>query len=88
MPEYLPRYSAEQARRHQVRPGLTGLAQVRGRNGLDWPERLALDVWYVDHRSLRVDLSILLQTVSAVLRRHGVTAAGHATMPEFQGARK
>jgi len=88
LPEYLPRYSAEQARRHQVRPGLTGLAQVRGRNGLDWPERLALDVWYVDHRSLRVDLSILLQTVSAVLRRHGVIAAGHATMPEFQGARK
>lgn len=86
LPEYLPRYSAEQARRHDVRPGLTGLAQVRGRNGLDWPERLALDVWYVDHRSLRLDLAILGATAAAVLRRDGVSAAGHATMSEFQGA--
>jgi lipopolysaccharide/colanic/teichoic acid biosynthesis glycosyltransferase len=88
LPEYLPRYSAEQARRHEVRPGLTGLAQVRGRNDLDWPERLALDVWYVDHRSFGLDLSILLQTACAVFRRHGVSATGHATMPEFQGAGK
>jgi lipopolysaccharide/colanic/teichoic acid biosynthesis glycosyltransferase len=86
LPEYLPRYTPEQARRHAVRPGLTGLAQVRGRNGLDWPERLALDVWYVDHRSLRLDATILLQTLAAVLRHDGVTATGHATMPEFQGA--
>jgi lipopolysaccharide/colanic/teichoic acid biosynthesis glycosyltransferase len=86
LPEYLPRYSAEQARRHEVRPGLTGLAQIRGRNGLPWPERLALDVWYVDHRSLRLDLAILLATAAAVVRRDGVSAAGHATMPEFQGA--
>jgi lipopolysaccharide/colanic/teichoic acid biosynthesis glycosyltransferase len=88
LPEYLPRYSAAQARRHEVRPGLTGLAQVRGRNGLDWPDRLALDVWYVDHRSLSLDLSILLQTAAAVFRRDGVSARGHATMPEFQGAGK
>jgi lipopolysaccharide/colanic/teichoic acid biosynthesis glycosyltransferase len=85
LPEYLPRYSAEQARRHDVRPGLTGLAQIRGRNGLDWPERLALDVWYVDHQSLRLDLAILGATAAAVVRRDGVSAAGHATMPEFQG---
>jgi lipopolysaccharide/colanic/teichoic acid biosynthesis glycosyltransferase len=85
LPEYLPRYSAEQARRHDVRPGLTGLAQIRGRNGLDWPERLALDVWYVDHPSLRLDLAILGATAAAVVRRDGVSAAGHATMPEFQG---
>jgi lipopolysaccharide/colanic/teichoic acid biosynthesis glycosyltransferase len=88
LPEYLPRYSAEQARRHAVLPGLTGLAQVRGRNGLDWADRLALDVWYVDHRSLRGDLAILFATVAAVFRRDGVSAAGHATMPEFQGAPK
>jgi lipopolysaccharide/colanic/teichoic acid biosynthesis glycosyltransferase len=88
LPEYLPRYSPEQARRHAVRPGLTGLAQVRGRNGLDWPERLALDVWYVDHQSLRLDVAILVATATAVFRRDGVSAAGHATMPEFQGAPK
>ncbi len=88
LPEYLPRYTPEQARRHDVRPGLTGLAQIRGRNALDWPERLALDVWYVDHRSLALDLSILLQTLRAVARRDGIAAARHATMPEFQGAQR
>ncbi|MCC6765090.1 MAG: sugar transferase [Deltaproteobacteria bacterium] len=88
LPEYLPRYTPEQARRHDVRPGLTGLAQVRGRNALDWPERLALDVWYVDHQSLALDLSILLRTLLAVLRRDGIAAADHATMPEFQGVRR
>ena len=86
LPEYLPRYSREQARRHEVRPGLTGLAQIKGRNGLGWPERLTLDVWYVDHRSLRLDAKILCATALAVLRRDGVSADGHATMPEFQGA--
>jgi lipopolysaccharide/colanic/teichoic acid biosynthesis glycosyltransferase len=85
LPKYLPLYSAEQARRHEVRPGITGLAQVRGRNALSWEERLALDVWYVDNRSIRLDLEILLQTVLAVIRREGISAEGSATMPEFTG---
>lgn len=83
--EYLGRYTPEQARRHDVRPGITGWAQVHGRNGLGWDERLALDVWYVDHVSLALDLRILLATVGVVLRRKGVSAEGHATMPEFAG---
>ncbi|MFG2009518.1 sugar transferase [Micromonospora sp. NPDC048868] len=83
--EYLPRYSPTQARRHEVRPGVTGLAQVRGRNSLGWEEKLDLDVWYVDHRSLRLDLSILAATVRTVLRREGISAAGSATAPEFLG---
>jgi lipopolysaccharide/colanic/teichoic acid biosynthesis glycosyltransferase len=83
---YLPRYSPVQARRHEVRPGLTGLAQVSGRNALGWDERLALDVEYVDSRSMRLDLSILARTVAAVLRGDGVTAEGEATMPEFLGS--
>lgn len=83
---YLPRYSPEQARRHEVRPGITGWAQVHGRNATSWEERLALDVWYVDHRSAWLDLTILARTVWLVLRREGVSAAGHATMPEFRGA--
>ena len=82
---YLPRYSPAQARRHEVRPGITGLAQVSGRNALTWNDRLALDVWYVDHRSLGLDCRILVRTVSAVLRRDGISAPGHATMPEFRG---
>jgi lipopolysaccharide/colanic/teichoic acid biosynthesis glycosyltransferase len=81
--EYLPHYSPEQARRHEVKPGITGLAQVRGRNAIGWQERLALDVWYVDHRSLLLDLKILALTVVKVLRREGVTAESHATMPKF-----
>ncbi|WBB69859.1 sugar transferase [Micromonospora sp. WMMD812] len=85
LPEYLDRYSPWQARRHEVRPGVTGLAQVRGRNSLSWEEKLDLDVWYVDSRSPRVDLSILLATVRTVLRREGITAAGAATAPEFLG---
>ncbi len=80
---YLPRYSAHQARRHEVRPGLTGWAQVNGRNATTWDERFDLDVWYVDHRSMRLDLQILWKTVQAVVRRNGVSAEGHATMPEF-----
>ncbi|MEU4640427.1 sugar transferase [Micromonospora sp. NPDC023814] len=83
--EYLPRYSPTQARRHEVRPGVTGLAQIRGRNSLGWGEKLDLDVWYVDHRSLRLDLSILAATVRTVLRREGISAAGSATAPEFLG---
>jgi lipopolysaccharide/colanic/teichoic acid biosynthesis glycosyltransferase len=80
---YLERYTPDQARRHEVRPGITGLAQVRGRNRLDWPRRFAYDVWYVDHRGLGLDLWILARTAIAVLRREGVTAGGSATAPEF-----
>ena len=82
---YLDRYSPEQARRHEVRPGLTGLAQVSGRNATTWDERLALDVEYVDTRSFVLDLRIIGRTVQAVLAREGIAAEGHATMPEFQG---
>ena len=84
--EYLDRYSAEQKRRHDVRPGLTGLAQVRGRNAQTWEERLALDVWYVDHWSLRLDLRIIGRTVLQVLRREGISHGTHATMPPFLGS--
>lgn len=83
--QYLPRYSPVQARRHEVRPGLTGLAQVSGRNALPWDERLRLDVEYVDHRSLGLDFLILLRTLPSVLRRQGITDPGHATVAEFQG---
>jgi len=83
--EYLPLYSAEQARRHEVRPGITGWAQVNGRNALSWPERLALDAWYVDHLSLALDLRILWRTVAQVLARRGISQAGHATMEPFRG---
>ncbi len=85
LPEYLPRYSAEQARRHLVRPGITGLAQVRGRNGLSWEEKFALDVRYVDTHTLTLDLRILWETVGCVLAGRGVSAPGQATMPEFLG---
>lgn len=83
---YLDRYTPEQSRRHEVRPGVTGLAQVRGRNGLSWDDKLALDVEYVDNRSLALDLRILAETVAVVLRRSGVSAAGHVTMSEFRGS--
>ena len=82
---YLDRYSPTQLRRHEVRPGITGLAQVRGRNAISWDERLALDVEYVDTRTLRLDLQILLATVRSVIRREGISANDHATMPEFTG---
>jgi lipopolysaccharide/colanic/teichoic acid biosynthesis glycosyltransferase len=81
--EYLERYNSEQARRHEVRPGITGWAQVNGRNALDWNERFALDVWYVDNRSFLLDAKILLMTVAAVVQREGVSAEGHATMEPF-----
>ena len=86
--EYLERYTPEQARRHQVRPGVTGLAQVKGRNGLSWDEKLALDVDYVDRRSFWLDMHILLGTVGVVLRRRGVSADGEATMTRFLGSDK
>ena len=82
---YLPLYSPEQARRHDVRPGVTGLAQGSGRNSLSWKDRLALDVWYVDHASLSLDLHILGKTVSTILSRKGVSPAHAEIMPEFTG---
>jgi lipopolysaccharide/colanic/teichoic acid biosynthesis glycosyltransferase len=85
LPQYLDRYTPEQARRHEVRPGITGLAQVLGRNGLSWEERFALDVQYVDRHGLGLDVWILYRTIVVVVGRQGVSAAGHATMPEFQG---
>lgn len=83
--EYLPRYSAEQAQRHNVRPGITGLAQVSGRNALAWEERLQLDIDYVANRSLLLDLRILVRTVIAVLGRNGIQAPGHVTAHKFTG---
>ncbi len=82
--EYLERYTPRQARRHEVRPGITGWAQVNGRNALSWEEKFELDVWYVDHRSLWLDLKILVMTVGQVLSGRGVSARGHATMPKFK----
>jgi len=84
--QYLDRYSSEQARRHDVRPGMTGLAQVSGRNGLSWEDKLRLDVQYVDHHSLLGDLKIVFATVRAVVRRDGISAEGESTMPEFLGS--
>ena len=83
--QYLDRYSFEQRRRHEVRPGVTGLAQVSGRNAISWEEKLALDVEYVERRNLALDLRIIARTVAKVVRREGIAAAGAATMPEFQG---
>jgi lipopolysaccharide/colanic/teichoic acid biosynthesis glycosyltransferase len=83
--EYLPLYSPEQARRQEVRPGITGWAQVNGRNAISWADKFALDVWYVDHRSLWLDVQILWRTVRKVLVRDGISAAGEATMPRFEG---
>jgi lipopolysaccharide/colanic/teichoic acid biosynthesis glycosyltransferase len=83
---YLPLYSPEQARRHEARPGITGWAQVNGRNGLSWEEKFKLDVWYVDNRSLWLDIKILWLTMRKVLIREGISAAGEATMPAFSGS--
>lgn len=83
--QYLGRYSPEQARRHEVRPGLTGLAQVSGRNAISWEQKFAHDVDYVDTQSLTLDLRIILRTVVQVLRREGISADGDVTMPEFMG---
>lgn len=83
--EYIPLYSQEQYRRHEVRPGITGWAQINGRNAISWDEKFALDVWYVDNRSLWLDIKILWQTLAAVLSRNDISAAGDATMPKFTG---
>lgn len=84
--EYLPRYSPEQARRHEVRPGITGWAQVNGRNAIAWEEKFKLDVWYVDNQSFWLDLKILFLTVKKVFVREGISAEGEATMPKFTGS--
>jgi len=84
--EYLPLYSERQARRHEVRPGVTGWAQVNGRNASSWEDRFEMDVWYVDNRNFLLDLKILWMTVRTVLRRDGIQAEGHATMPRFRGS--
>lgn len=83
--EYLDRYTPEQMRRHEVKPGITGWAQVNGRNAIDWAERFALDTWYIEHATLWLDLRILLMTIGTAFRQHGIAAASHATMPEFTG---
>jgi lipopolysaccharide/colanic/teichoic acid biosynthesis glycosyltransferase len=83
--EYLPRYDTRQYRRHEVLPGITGWAQVHGRNALPWPQRLELDVWYVDNRSFWLDLKILAMTVHTVLVREGINSPGHATTDPFEG---
>ncbi len=85
---YLERYSPRQARRHEVRPGITGWAQINGRNALTWEEKLEHDVWYVDQLSPAIDAKILLMTLATVVRGRGVSAADHATMPEFRGSRE
>ena len=88
LPEYLPLYSAEQARRHDVRPGITGWAQVNGRNSIGWDRKFELDVWYVDHLSLLLDARIILLTLAKVVQRQGISAEGSATMEKFTGSRK
>lgn len=86
--EYLPRYSDRQARRHEVRPGITGWAQINGRNALSWEEKFELDVWYVDNRSLWLDIKILFKTVLQVLKRDGISHGEEATMPRFKGSNR
>ena len=88
LPEYLPLYTAHQMRRHEVKPGITGWAQVNGRNAISWEEKFELDVWYVDQRSFLLDLKILWMTVWQVVARRHIAADGHATMPPFRGAEK
>ena len=81
--QYLERYTPEQMRRHEVMPGITGWAQINGRNALSWPQKFDLDVWYADHWSLGLDLHIMVKTLRQVIRRQGISQAGHVTMPEF-----
>lgn len=85
LPEYLPLYSKEQARRHEVRPGITGWAQVHGRNAISWQEKFRLDVWYVDHCSLAVDLKIIWLTIMKVVKREGISSSTSVTMEPFRG---
>jgi lipopolysaccharide/colanic/teichoic acid biosynthesis glycosyltransferase len=84
--QYLPLYSTDQARRHDVRPGITGWAQINGRNAISWEEKFKLDVWYVDNRTIWLDIKILWLTVKKVVVRDGISAAGEATMPAFKGS--
>lgn len=84
--KYLPLYNAEQKRRHDVRPGLTGWAQANGRNAVSWEQKFQLDVWYVDHMSFRVDVAVVWKTVQCVLKREGINEVGNATMEEFKGS--
>lgn len=86
--QYLPRYTVEQARRHAAKPGVTGWAQVNGRNSISWEEKFALDVWYVDHRSMALDLKIIGLTIWKMLRREGINEPGEATAREFVGSSK
>ncbi|HQO70616.1 MAG TPA: sugar transferase, partial [Clostridia bacterium] len=83
--EYLERYTSEQARRHEVKPGITGWAQVNGRNAISWEEKFRLDVWYVDNQSMWLDIKILLMTVLKVFKREGISQQGHVTIGEFKG---
>ena len=84
--EYLPLYDAEQARRHEVRPGITGWAQVNGRNALSWEDKFRLDIWYVDHRSFALDMRILCRTLVNVVRAKDISKPGHATTERFRGS--
>jgi len=86
LPEYIPRYTEYQARRHEVKPGITGWAQIKGRNALTWEERFVLDVWYVDNRKWFLDIKIIFITIFKVLKREGISQPGHATMKEFMGS--
>jgi sugar transferase EpsL len=88
LPEYVDRYTPEQARRHDVKPGITGWAQVNGRNAISWEEKFALDVWYVDNRSCWLDIKILALTVVRVFQRSGINAGANVTMPEFMGSER
>jgi lipopolysaccharide/colanic/teichoic acid biosynthesis glycosyltransferase len=83
--EYLPLYTPEQVRRHDVRPGVTGWAQINGRNAIDWPQKFALDIWYVENRSLWLDIKIIALTIKKVVKRSDISAAGETTMPKFTG---
>lgn len=85
LPKYLPRYNDFQKRRHEVKPGITGWVQVNGRNALTWEQKFKLDVWYVDHRSIWLDIQILWRTAMTIIRREGINQAGHVTMSEFTG---
>lgn len=88
LPEYLPRYSPYQRRRHEVKPGITGLAQVKGRNSISWEEKFELDVYYVDHCSIKLDLRILWLTFASVIKREGISQQGHATAAPFLGSKR
>ncbi len=85
LPQYLPLYSPEQARRHDVRPGITGWAQCHGRNAISWAEKFKLDVWYVDHLSIKTDIRVIFTTIKRVFRREGINESGDATMEPFNG---